>query len=152
MLSKQNQIVYIKNITYKCSKKWEQLLCTIHVSVITLLLLLHLLLRTNLLITVLIYISCACMLSCSVVSDFCNPMSCSLPGCSVHGNTGQKITTQEYQGGLPFPSPEDLPDPGIKPGSPALPADSLPSEPPEKLSLYLRSIYCMCRLHSSSFC
>ena len=33
-------------------------------------------------------------------------------------------------GGLPFPSPGDLPDPGIEPGSPALQADSLLSEPP----------------------
>ena len=32
--------------------------------------------------------------------------------------------------GLPFPSPGDLPDPGIEPRSPALQADSLPSEPP----------------------
>ena len=31
---------------------------------------------------------------------------------------------QEYWSGLPFPSPGDLPDPEIKPGSPALPADS----------------------------
>ena len=37
---------------------------------------------------------------------------------------------QEYQNGLPFPSPEDIPDPGIKPRSPALQADALPSEPP----------------------
>ena len=34
--------------------------------------------------------------------------------------------------GRPFPSPEDLPDPGIKPVSPALQAAALPSEPPEK--------------------
>ena len=33
---------------------------------------------------------------------------------------------QDYWNGLPFPSPRDLPDPGIKPGSPALQADSLP--------------------------
>ena len=39
---------------------------------------------------------------------------------------------QEYWSGLPFPSPGDLPDPGIEPGSPALQADSLPSEPQEK--------------------
>ena len=39
---------------------------------------------------------------------------------------------QEYWGGLPFPSPEDLPNPGIKPGSLPFQADSLPSEPPEK--------------------
>ena len=37
---------------------------------------------------------------------------------------------QEYWCGLPFPSPRDLPDPGIKPGSPALQEESLPSEPP----------------------
>ena len=36
----------------------------------------------------------------------------------------------EYWNGLPFPSPEDLPNPGIEPGSPSLQADSLPSEPP----------------------
>ena len=35
----------------------------------------------------------------------------------------------EYWSGLPFPSSGDLPDPGIKPGSPALLADSLPPEP-----------------------
>ena len=35
---------------------------------------------------------------------------------------------QEYWSGLPFPSPEDLPDSGIKPRSPALQADSLPFE------------------------
>jgi len=38
---------------------------------------------------------------------------------------------QEWSG-LPFPSPEALPDPGIKPRSPALQANSLPSEPPGK--------------------
>ena len=37
---------------------------------------------------------------------------------------------QEYWSVLPFPSPGDLPDPGIKPGSPALQADALISEPP----------------------
>ena len=39
---------------------------------------------------------------------------------------------QGYWSGLPFPSPEDLPDPGIEPGSPALQTDSLPFEPPGK--------------------
>ena len=42
---------------------------------------------------------------------------------------------QEYWSGLPFPSPRDLPDPGIKPRSPTLPADSLLSEPSGKLSV-----------------
>ena len=39
---------------------------------------------------------------------------------------------QEYWSGLPFPPPGDLPDPGTEPRSPALPTDSLPSEPPGK--------------------
>ena len=39
---------------------------------------------------------------------------------------------REYWSGLPFPSPEDLPNPEIEPGSPALEVDSLPSEPPGK--------------------
>ena len=41
---------------------------------------------------------------------------------------------QEYWSGLPFPPTGDLPDSGIEPGSPALQADSLPSEPSGKLS------------------
>ena len=39
---------------------------------------------------------------------------------------------QEYWSGLPLPSPGDLSGPGIKPGSPALQADFVPSEPPGK--------------------
>ena len=42
------------------------------------------------------------------------------------------FSRQECWSGLPFPSPGDLPNPGIKPGSPALQADALPSEPPGK--------------------
>ena len=42
------------------------------------------------------------------------------------------FSRQEYQSGLPFPSPGDLPDPGIEPRPPALQADALLSEPPEK--------------------
>ena len=40
------------------------------------------------------------------------------------------FSRQEYWSGLPFPSPGHLPDPGIKPGSPALWTDSLLPEPP----------------------
>ena len=43
-----------------------------------------------------------------------------------------EFSRQEYWSGLLFSSPGDLPDPGIEPGSPALQADSLLSEPPEK--------------------
>ena len=46
------------------------------------------------------------------------------------------FSRQECWSGLPFPSPEDHPDPGIEPVSPALQADALPSEPPRK-SLHL---------------
>ena len=42
------------------------------------------------------------------------------------------FSRQEYWSGFPFPSPENLPDPGIKSVSPALSADALPSEPPGK--------------------
>ena len=42
------------------------------------------------------------------------------------------FSRQECWSGLPFPSPGDLPDPGIGLGSPALQADALPSEPPGK--------------------
>ena len=42
------------------------------------------------------------------------------------------FSRQECWSGLPFPSPGDLPDPGIEPGSPTLQADALPSEPPGK--------------------
>ena len=55
----------------------------------------------------------------------CDPMDCSLPGSFVHG-----FSRQEYWSGLPFPSPGDLPNPEIEPWSPALQADTLPSEPP----------------------
>ena len=43
-----------------------------------------------------------------------------------------EFSRQEYWSGLPFPSPKDLPNPGIKPRSPALQIDSLPSESPGK--------------------
>ena len=42
------------------------------------------------------------------------------------------LSRQEYWSGLPFPSPGDLPNPGIEPGSISLEADALTSEPPGK--------------------
>ena len=44
------------------------------------------------------------------------------------------FSRQEYWSGLPFPSPEDLPNPGTEPRSLTLQADALTSEPPEKSS------------------
>ena len=43
-----------------------------------------------------------------------------------------RFSRQEYWSGLPVPSPGDLPNPGIEPRSPALPADALTSEPAGK--------------------
>ena len=43
-----------------------------------------------------------------------------------------EFSRQEYWSGLPFPSPGDLPNPGIEPRSPALQTDTLLSEPPGK--------------------
>ena len=49
-----------------------------------------------------------------------------------HAPPSMGFSRQEYWSGLPFPSPGDLPDPGIEPRSPALQADALTSEPPGK--------------------
>jgi len=48
-----------------------------------------------------------------------------------------EFSRQEYWSGQPYPSSGDLPNPGIKPGSPSLKADSLPSEPPGKINSYI---------------
>ena len=55
------------------------------------------------------------------------------------------FSRQEYWSGLPFPSPGDLPNPGIAPESPALQTDTLPSEPLEKVLLLLRDVKQMWR-------
>ena len=83
----------------------------------------------------------------SVVPNSLQPMDCSPPGSSVHGIFQARIqewfaahqallsmgfSRQGYRNGLPFPSPGNLPDPGIKPGSPALQAGSFPTELPGK--------------------
>ena len=66
----------------------------------------------------------------------CNPMDCSPSGSSL----SMGFSRQECWSGLPFPSPEDLPDPGTEPASSALQTDSLPSEPPGKPNFILE--YC----------
>ena len=50
------------------------------------------------------------------------------------------FSRQEYCSGVPFPSPRDLPNPGIEPRSPAWQAGALPSEPPEKIHSLLSPI------------
>ena len=46
-----------------------------------------------------------------------------------------EFSRKEYWSGLPFPSPGDLPDPGIEPESPAVAGGFLPAKPPRKPSL-----------------
>ena len=62
---------------------------------------------------------CLAIQSCPTL---CDPMNCSSPGSSVHGDSPGK-------NGSPCPPPGDLPNPGIKPRSHTLQADSSPSEP-----------------------
>ena len=64
----------------------------------------------------------------------CDSVDCSTPGSSVHGILQARIWS-----GLPFPSPGDLPNPGIKPRSPALQAEPPPSNKNvERMVLRLR--------------
>ena len=79
------------------------------------------------------------VLSCTVVFDSATPWTV-----AHQAPLSMEFSRQEYRCGLPFPSPGnlpdpgidlpdpgiDLPDPGIEPGSPALQADTLPSELP----------------------
>ena len=75
-----------------------------------------------------------CAQSCPTL---CGPMVCSPPGSSVHG-----IFSQEYCSRLlPFPSPGDLPDPGIEPASPALAARFFTTQPLGKPAYNLTTLY-----------
>ena len=64
----------------------------------------------------------------SVVSILCNPINW-----AYQAPLSMELSRQEYWSGYAFPSPGDLSDPWIEPGSSVLQADSLPSEPPGKL-------------------
>ena len=70
---------------------------------------------------------CVSLLSFSCVRLFVTPWTV-----AYEASLSMGFSRQEYWSGLPFPSPGDLPDPGIEPGSPALQADVLPSKPPGK--------------------
>ena len=61
-----------------------------------------------------------------------------------------EFSRQEYWSGLLCPSPGCLPDPGMEPGSPALQADSLPSEPPGKLGFVVQCLQVICSLQASA--
>ena len=68
------------------------------------------------------YYKCLCQLL-NLVQLFANTRIVAL-----HASLSMGFSKQKYWSGLPFPFPEDLPDSGIEPGSPALQADSLPFE------------------------
>ena len=73
------------------------------------------------------YINICCLLSVKVtVAQSC------LTLCNSMNYTVMEFSRPEYWSGQPFPSPGDLPNPGIKPRSPALQLDSLPAEPQGK--------------------
>ena len=61
------------------------------------------------------------------------------------------FSRQEYWNGLPFHFPGDLPNPGIKPRSPALQADVLTSELPGKPGVYIYTYICCVLGHSVMF-
>ena len=90
------------------------------------------------LLSSILHVLCLVAQSCPTL---CNSTDCGLPGSSVHGSS-----RQEYYSGLPCPSPGDLPNPGMEPRYPALQADSLPAEPPEKPSIlhkaYFQELLC----------
>ena len=69
---------------------------------------------------------CVCMKLLSRVRLFATPWTVAFQASPSMG-----FSRQEYWSGLPFPSPGDLPNPGMEPGSPALEADALTSEPPK---------------------
>ena len=74
-----------------------------------------------------VYFLCAVLcLVAQLCATLCDPMEYSRPGSSVHGDSLGKNT------GVGCPPPGDLSNPGIKPRSSALQADSLPAEPPRK--------------------
>ena len=77
--------------------------------------------------TLLIILVCVCVCVCKLLSRsqfFVTPwvITCQAP-------LSMGFSRQEHWSGFPFPSPGDLPNPRIKPGSPTLQADSLPAEP-----------------------
>ena len=79
---------------------------------------------------------CVCLLShFSCVQLFATPWTVTLLSPLSVG-----FFRQQYWSGLPFPSPGNLPNPGIKPRYPALQADSLPFEPPGKPRQLCRSL------------
>ena len=74
----------------------------------------------------------ALLLAVKVKSLNCVPLFVTPWAAAYQAPPSMGFSRQEYWSGLPLPSPGDLPNPGIEPGSLALQADTLPSEPPGK--------------------
>ena len=90
---------------------------------------------------------CVCVfvcVSCSVISDSSGPHGLYVARQAL---LSMGFSRQEYWSGLPFPSPGDLPDRGVKLGSPALQVNSLPSEPPQKPSFTINYMKRKCFLN-----
>ena len=78
-----------------------------------------------------------------LLSHFSRVRLCVTPEMAAHqAPPSLGFSRQEYWSGLPFPSPGDLPNPGIEPRSPALQADALSSEPPGKPFLKVTTFKC----------
>ena len=85
----------------------------------------------------------ACM--CSLTQSYlilCNSLNFSLPGSSVHG------FSRQYWSRLPFPSPRNLPNPGVEPASPALTVRFLLPVVINPLKCNESEWRCMCTIHS----
>ena len=81
------------------------------------------------------YVNCVCVSGCcSVMPNFLRLFV------AYQSPLSMEFSRQEYWNGLPFPSPGDLPKPGMEPGSPALQEDSLPSEPPGMTNVGMSSV------------
>ena len=78
---------------------------------------------------------CVCVCVCVQAHRQCGTVAHQAP-------LSMEFSKQEYWSGLSFPSSGDLPNPGINPGSPALQADTLPSEPPGKPQFYAYLLHC----------
>ena len=81
--------------------------------------------------------NCYCLVG-NLRPTLCDPMDCSLPGSSVHEISQARIL--EWFLEKPFPSPGDIPDPGIEPAFPALPGGFLTTESSRKLNIKFSSV------------
>ena len=72
--------------------------------------------------------TCCCLVA-KLCPTLCNPMDCQAP-------LSMRFPRQDYRSGLLFPSPGDLPNPGIEPWSPALAGGLFSAEPPGKPKLH----------------